>query len=328
MRAAIWTRYGPPEVLEVHDIATPRPGDNEILVRVRAANVFPGDAELRGFQIHLLYWLPLRLYIGVTRPRVKVLGQEFSGEVVAVGRNVTGFEAGDAVFSPTALGGAYAEYVALRPRVAAIKPANISFEEAATVSVSGLNALHFLRVGKVQAGQKILIYGAAGCIGTMAVQLGKVMGANVTAVDSTAKLAVLRDIGADTAIDYTEEDFAERGDVYDVAIDLVGKSDFWRTIGCIKPGGYYVHGNASTATMARRLWAPLVSGRKVRIALTSYRREDLLYLARLLEARRIKPVIDRQFSLEEIVEAHRYVDSGKKTGNVVISFPESAAEPQ
>jgi NADPH:quinone reductase-like Zn-dependent oxidoreductase len=321
MKAAIWTSYGPPEVLEVRDVEKPLPKDDEMLVRIAAANVFPGDCELRRFDIHnVLFWLPIRLFTGIRKPRIGVLGQELAGEVEAVGKAITRFKEGDQIFSPTAFGGAYAEYICLRERYATIKPAKTTLEEAATVSVGGLNALHLLREGDVRSGQKVLIYGAAGCIGTMAVQLAKVFGAEVTAVDSTVKLAALEAVGADHAIDYTHEDFTTNGETYDVIVDAVGKSPYSDSLRSLARGGYYVLGNPTLSTTIRAPWASMTTGRRVKIAMTRYQRANLNFLSELLTAGRIKPVIDRCYPLEEIVDAHRYVESGQKIGNVVITM--------
>lgn len=320
MKAVIWTAYGPPEVLKPGEVEAPAPKKHQVLVKIHAANVFPGDCEMRRFQIHPFFWLPLRLMAGIFKPRLQVLGQEFSGEVVAVGSRHTRFRVGDRIFAPTTMFGAYAEYIAVRGDVAAIKPGNVSHVEAAAVSVGGLNALDFLRTANVKPGDKILLHGAAGSIGTMAVQLAKVMGAEVTAIDSTHKLETLKAIGADHVIDYTQEDFTRNGVIYDAIIDFAGKSPFARSLKSIKPGGYYVHGNAPALTMIRRIWASRMSGRNVRIALTAYKQENLDYLRELLAAGRVKPVIDRCYPLDEIVEAHRYVDSGRKAGNVVLTI--------
>ncbi|MEQ8859937.1 MAG: NAD(P)-dependent alcohol dehydrogenase [Pseudomonadales bacterium] len=320
MKAAIWTKYGPPEVLRVRDIPEPVPKRGQILVRIAAANVFPGDCELRRFQIHPLWWLPLRLLSGITRPRWKILGQEFSGEVVAVADGASGFRVGDRILSPTGFGGAYAEYLCLRGEHAVPKPAAMSDIEASALSVGGLNALHFLRTARVAAGQKVVIYGAGGSIGTMAVQLAGVMGAEVTAVDAGYKLDALRALGAATVVDYQEEDFTGRGDVYDAIVDVVGQSPFQRCLRVLREGGCYVHGNASTRTMLRRLWASRQSGRNVRIALTGYRSDDLRYLTGLVESGRLRVVVDRCFPLADVVDAHRYVETGRKIGNVVLDI--------
>jgi 2-desacetyl-2-hydroxyethyl bacteriochlorophyllide A dehydrogenase len=322
MRAIIWQKYGPPDVLQLKEIETPIPKENEMLVKIIAATVFAGDCEMRGFNFPISFWLPLRLMFGLRKPKtkIKIPGQELAGEVEAVGREVTQFKKGDHVFAAAEKFGAYAEYVCLSDKnTTAIKPANMTFEEAATVPVGGLNALHFVRKGNVQKGQKVLINGAAGSIGTFAVQIAKTFGAEVTAVDSGKKLDMLRSIGADTVINYTQEDFTQNGETYDVIIDVVGKSPFSRSVRSLKKNGRYVLGNPRFSGLFRGMWTSMTSSKKVIVALTGYRTEDLVFLKELIEAGKIKTVIDRRYPLEEIAEAHRYVETGQKTGNVVIS---------
>jgi len=321
VRAAIWTAYGPPDVLEIRDAAKPTPRADELLVKVEAANVFPGDCELRRFDIHPFFWLPLRIMSGIRKPRrMRILGQEFAGTVEAVGSRVTHHRVGDRVFAPTALGGAYAEYVCIGERLATPIPPNTSFEAASCVAVGGLNALHFLRVGQVGPGKKVLLYGAGGSIGTMAVQLASLMGAEVTAVDRGDKLATLRKLGAHRVIDYQREDFTASGERFHAIVDLPGKSPYRRTIGMLAPGGRYVLGNASAFAMLRSL------GRsRVKVALTGYRPADLRYLRDCLASNDIRAVIDRCFALDDIVQAHRYVESGQKVGNVVLIIGSAAA---
>jgi NADPH:quinone reductase-like Zn-dependent oxidoreductase len=324
MKAAIWTAYGPPEVLEVHEIPTPKPKPDQVLVKIAASNVFPGDCELRGFDLHALFWLPLRVYIGILKPRrVSILGQEFAGEVVDVGSAVTGFDVGDRVVAPTGMGGTYAEFIAQKPDLIVKIPDAVSYEDACSLSVGGLNALHFLEVGNVGEGQHVLLFGAGGSIGTMAIQLAKLKGAEITVVEHPDKLDVLKSVGADHVIEYTTEDFTQNGQVHDVIVDFPGKSPFRRSLTSLKPGGYYVHGNGSTATMIRRTWASRLSGRNVRIALAGYEREDLEYLVQLMAEGKLKAVIDKRYSLEQIVEAHRYVETGAKTGNVILEIGDS-----
>jgi NADPH:quinone reductase-like Zn-dependent oxidoreductase len=244
------------------------------------------------------------------------------GEIEAIGKEVTLFRKGDQVFAPTDRNfGAYAEYVCLPDTHSmAIKPANMTFEEAATIPVGGLNALHFLRKEYIQSGQKVLINGAAGSIGSYAVQIAKSFGAEVTAVDSTRKLDMLRSIGADHVIDYTQEDFTQNGETYDVIVDVVGKSPFSRSVRSLEPNGRYILGNPRFSGAIRGLWTSMTGSRKVMAALTDYKTGDLVFLRELVEAGKIKSVIDKRFPLDQIAEAHRYVETGQKTGHVVIAL--------
>lgn len=323
MKAAIWTRYGPPEVLELKEVETPTPANDEVLVRIIAATVFAGDCEMRAFDFPASFWLPLRLMFGFTKPRKKVQipGQELAGVVEAVGKDITGIKKGDEIFAPLEKFGGCAEYACLNVKNAmAIKPANMNFEEAATVPVGGLNALHFVRSANVGSGDKILINGAAGSIGTFAVQIAKTLGAHVTAVDSTKKLDMLRTIGADAVIDYTQEDFTLNGETYDVIIDVVGTSPYSRSVRSLNENGRYILGNPRFSGFFRGLWTSMTSSKKVIAAMTGYRSTDLVFLKELIEASKLRTVIDRRYSLEQIVDAHRYVESGRKTGHVVITI--------
>ncbi len=322
MKAVIWPTYGPPDVLQLKEVETPTPKEDEVLIRIVAATVFAGDCEMRAFDFPASFWIPLRLMFGFTKPRKKVQipGQELAGEIEAVGKDITQFKRGDLVFAPSETFGAYAEYVCLSGKNAmAIKPANMSFEEAATVPVGGLNALHFVRKGKIHKGEKVLINGAAGSIGTFAVQIAKIFGAEVAAVDSAKKLDMLRSIGADAVIDYTQEDFTANGETYDVIIDVVGKSPYSRSVKSLKEGGRFVLGNPRFSGFFRGLWTSLMSSKKVIAALTAYRSEDLVFLKELIETGKMKTMIDRRYPLEQIAEAHRYVETGQKTGHVVIN---------
>jgi NADPH:quinone reductase-like Zn-dependent oxidoreductase len=321
MRAITWPKYGPPDVLELEEVEKPVPGDKQVLIKIFAATVFAGDCEMRRFDFPISFWLPLRLMFGLIKPRIKIMGQELAGEIEATGIEVTEFRKGDPVFAPTDMKfGAYAEYICLAStHPIAIKPVNMTHEEAATLPTGGLNALHFIRKGKVRSGQKVLINGAAGSIGTFAVQIARTFGAEVTAVDSTKKLDMLLSIGADHVIDYTQEDFTQNGLLYDVIIDVVGKSPFARSVRSLKPEGRYVLGNPRLSGMVRGLWTSILGSKKVIIALAAYKTEDLEFLKELVETGKIKSVIDRRYPLEQIVEAHRYVESGRKTGNVVIT---------
>ncbi|MCB1669916.1 MAG: NAD(P)-dependent alcohol dehydrogenase [Gammaproteobacteria bacterium] len=324
MKAVIWTRYGPPETLVVREMDKPEPRAGEVLIRNSVANIFAGDAELRRFQMHALFWLPIRLVVGVFRPRIKILGQEFAGTIEAVGEGVSDFAPGDRVFAPTGLGGAYAEFLCQKTRWLTRIPDDVSFDEAACIAVGGSSALHFLRVGQVKAGDKVLLNGAGGSIGTLAVQLAKLMGAEVTAVDHHRKLSTLLGLGADHVVDYEQEDFADRESAYDVIVDIVGKASYSPCLKALKPGGYLVLGNAPSGQMLRRFWGAYSTDRKVRIAIAGYHREDLEYLATLLAEEKIKPVIERSYTIEQMVEAHRYLDSGRKTGNVLLQMATDA----
>jgi NADPH:quinone reductase-like Zn-dependent oxidoreductase len=325
VKAAIWTKYGPPDVLRIRDIPKPEPGDGEVLVRIVATSVFAGDCELRKFDFPVSFWLPLRLMFGLFKPRIRIMGQEFAGVIEAVGKNVEGFSAGDEVFAPTEASlGAYAEYLCL-PSTHPIskKPANLSFAEAATIPVGGLNALHFLRKAEVRTGDKVLINGAGGGIGTIAIQLAKAAGATVTAVDHRDKLAALGALGADHVIDHTREDFTRNGERYDVIIDIAGRSHYSRSVRSLVKDGRYILGNPRLTGALRSLLTKLISGRRVIVAVAPYRKEDLEYLRGTIEAGKVRAVVDRTWPLDSIAEAHAYVDSGKKTGSVAIIVAEN-----
>ncbi len=325
MKAIVWTKYGPPDVLQLKEVEKPTPKDNEVLIRIYATTVTAGDCEIRSLKFSLLLRFLMRLGFGFRKPkRITILGSELAGEIESVGKDVKLFRKGDQVFGNTGAGlGAYAEYVCLpeegKAGVVAIKPANMTYEEATAVTVGGLEALHFLRKGNIQSGQKVLINGAGGSIGTMAVQLAKSFEAKVTGVDSTRKLDMLRSIGADKVIYYTQEDFTKSGETYDVIFDVVGKASFSGCIRSLKKKGIYLLANPRLSLYIRRLWTLMTSSKKVISGLTSYKTENLIFLKELIEAGKIKSVIDRHYPLEQIAEAHRYVETGQKTGNVVIT---------
>ena len=321
MKAIVYTEYGSPDVLQLKEVEKPTPKDNEVLIRIYATTVTAGDCELRSFKIPLFIWLPLRLYMGLRKPRKKILGQELAGEIESVGKDVKLLRTGDQVFAATGFHfGAYAEYICLpEDGVLAIKPANMTCEEAAAVPVGGLEALHFLRKGNIQSGQKVLINGAGGSIGTFAVQLANSFGAEVTGVDSTEKLDMLCSIGADHVIDYTQEDFTKSGETYDVIFDVVGKSSFSRSVRSLKHNGRYLLANAGLSQMVQGRWTSMRSSKKVILGAASEKTEDLIFLKGLIEAGKMKPIIDRRYPLEQIAEAHRYVEKGHKKGNVVIT---------
>ena len=325
MKAIIFTEYGPPDVLQLKEIEKPAPKDNEVLIKIYAATVTAGDCEVRRFQIHILFWLPLRVYMGIRKPRRRILGYELAGEIEAVGKNVRLFKKGDQVFGATGIGfGAYAEYICLsEKRMLAIKPANMTYEEATAVPMGGYNALHFLRKGNIQSGQKVLIYGTSGSIGTVAVQLAKYFGVIVTGVCSTANLELVKSLGADKVIDYTKEDFTKSGETYDIIFDTVGKSSYSRSIKSLKNKGFYLLANPGLLQMVRGLWTSVTSSKKVIFQFASEKTEDLIFLKELIEAGKIKSVIDRCYPLEQIVEAHQYVEKGHKKGNVVITLEQN-----
>lgn len=325
MKAVAWTKYGSPDVLQVREVEKPAPEDNEVLIRIRATTVTAGDCELRSLSLPLYFSLPLRIWLGFRRPRdTTIPGTELAGEIGAAGKDVTQFKVGDAVFGSAGMSlGANAEYICLPEEsdegTLALKPANMTYEEAATVPFGGLDALHFLRKATIQSGQKVLINGAGGSIGTFAVQLAKHFGAEVTGVDSAEKLDMLRSIGADHVIDYAQEDFTQNGETYDVIFDVVGKSSFSGSIRSLREKGFYLLANPRLPHMIRGLWTSMVSSKQVITQVASQKTEDLIFLRGLVEAGKITTVIDRRYPLAQIVEAHRYVETGRKAGHVVIT---------
>ena len=296
MKAIVKTKSGPPDVLELREVEKPVPQDDQVLVRVHAATVTQGDVVLR--RLPFLLWIPMRIMLGLRRKRIP--GTELAGEIQAIGRAVTAFSPGDQVFGTTdrAGAGSYAEYVCLSEDAAlAPKPSNVGYEESAAVPVGGVTALHFLRSGKIQAGQRVLIYGASGSVGTFAVQLARHFGAEVTGVCSTRNVELVKVLGAGTVVDYTKEDFTEGGERYDLIFDAVGKTSAAESEKALAPGGTFV---------------------TVQKGLARVNTDDLLLLKELVEAGEIRPVIDRRYPLEQAAEAHAYVEKGHKVGNVVI----------
>jgi NADPH:quinone reductase-like Zn-dependent oxidoreductase len=323
MRAAVCTAYGPPEVVQLTDVAKPVPKDDEVLVRIRATTVSAADCELRRFEFPGWVWVAMRLWSGIRRPRHRVLGQELAGDVEAVGTNVGALRAGDRVFAATGIGlGAHAEYLCLRehPQTGAITtmPANLSYEEAAAVPYGGGEALQFLRKGGVRSGQRVLVNGAGGSFGTFAVQLAKILGAHVTAVDSAPKLEMLRAIGADRVVDYSQEDVSAGPETYDVIFDVVRNTPSGRLVRLLNQSGCFLMANPGFLQLLRARWASRGTKKRVVMGASSGTSEDLAYLRGLLEAGTLRPVVDRTFPLEQIVEAHRYAESGQKLGNVVV----------
>jgi NADPH:quinone reductase-like Zn-dependent oxidoreductase len=322
MKAIICPKYGPPEVLQLKQVARPIPKDNEVLIKNNATTVLMGDCEIRGNnfpQYSLGLKLLVRLGFGIRGPRNKILGQQLAGEIKAVGKNVTRFKEGDQVFAATGLSmGAYAEYTCLRETAAITKkPVNMTFEEASTIPIGGSEALFFLNQVNITRGQRILINGAGGSIGIIAVQLAKNNGAEVTAVDSAGKFDMVRSLGADHVIDYLEEDFTERGETYDFIFDIVGKAPFEGCMGSLVDGGVYMLGNGSVSRGNR-------AGAKKQNKITldgpaDYTSKYLVILKSLIEGDKLKTFIDRTYLLEQMAEAHWFVEQGGKKGNVVVT---------
>ena len=323
MKAIVCTAYGGPDVLRIEEVEKPRPKAGEVLVKVRATTVSRADCEIRRFEFPAWIWLPIRLAFGVVRPRVRILGQEFAGEVEALGDGATSFAPGDRVYGTTGIGlGAYAEYVRVGGRragsVVAPLPAAMSYAEAAAVPYGAMEALRFLRKAGVGAGQRVLVIGAGGSFGTYAVQLAKHAGAAVVAVDSGGKLEMLRELGADEVIDYTMRDFADGAGDFDIVFDIIGRAPYGRVARLLRPGGRYVAANPDTAQLIRGLWASLTGDKKMIFSSGAVRDEHLRAVTELVETGALRPIIDRRYPLERMAEAHRYAETEQKLGNIVI----------
>jgi NADPH:quinone reductase-like Zn-dependent oxidoreductase len=325
MKAVVHTKYGSPKVLQIKEIEKPTPKDNEILVKVHAVEATKSDCEMRSFKFAVKwFWVPLRLALGVFKPRRHVLGGYFAGEVVSVGKDVEKFKEGEQVFGSAGFGmGCYAEYVTLADTCTIVpKPSNSSFEEAAAVPLGGLNALHFLRKARIQKGEKVLINGAGGSIGTFAVMIAKTMGAEVTAVDSAIKGEMLRSIGADHFVDYYKEDFAKAGKAYDVIFDMVASSSYSDCIESLAPNGRYLMANPRFSDMLRSVLTSKNSDKSVSFAFAGEKEEELLTLKEMIELRQITPIIDKIYGVEQVAEAHEKVENEQRLGPVVLSFKE------
>ena len=323
MKAIVCTAYGGPDVLRLEEVAKPRPRPGEVLVRVHATTASRADCEIRRFEFPAWVWLPIRLAFGVVRPRVRILGQEFAGEVEAVGDGTTSFTPGDRVYGTTGIKlGAYAEYVCAGGRrvgsLVAPMPAAMDYAEAAALPYGAMEALRFLRKGGIGAGQRVLIIGAGGSFGTYAVQLAKHAGAEVVAVDSAGKLEMLREIGADQVVDYTRQDFTDGSGDFDIVFDVIGRAPFGSVTGLLRPGGRYVVGMPHTTQLIRGLLASLTGGGKMIFSSGTANDEHLRAVTELVETGELRPVIDRRYPLEQTAEAHRYADSEQKLGNIVI----------
>jgi len=321
MKAIVYTQYGPPEVVHLQEVERPSPKGNEVLIKIHATTVNRTDC---GFRLPRPFIV--RFFSGLFRPKRKILGSELAGEIEATGKDVTLFKKGDQVFGLTDNSfGAHAEYKCL-PETASIvtKPANMNFDEAAAVCDGAILALSQIKRLDLQKGQKILIYGASGSIGSAGVQLAKHFGAKVTAVCNTKNLELLKSLGAEELIDYTKDDFTKNGRVYDVVIDAVGKSSFFRCKNLLKDGGVYISTDLGFLSQNPflALWTRFIGKKRVLFPIPKDSKEDIMFLKELIEAGKYKAVIDRRYPLEQIVEAYRYVETGQKTGNVVITVCE------
>ncbi len=301
MKAIICTKYGPPEVLQLKDVEKPTPRENEIRIKIYATAVTASDCIVRGFNVPVKFRIPMGLALGFSKPRNPILGMVTAGEIESLGKDVKNFKKGDMVYTFNIMRfGGYAEYTCLpENEVIAIKPSNLSYEEAAAIPYGGMIALHYLKKGNIQSGQKILIYGASGAVGTSAVQLARYFKASVTGVCSTANLGLVKSLGADAVVDYTKEDCTDGRDLYDFVFDAVGKKKSSKLpfTKALAPDGKFISVDDGSPKL---------------------RREDLIFLTKLVETGQIKPVIDKCYPLEQIVDAHRYVEMGHKKGNVVI----------
>ena len=323
MKAIIHSKYGPPDELQLNEVAKPVPGDNEVLIKIHATTVTTSDCNIRNLTfVPKVFWLPMRLQFGFTKPVNNILGFDLAGIIEGVGKDVTRFKQGDHVFGTTEpLYGAHAEYICLPENgVLTKKPANMTFEEAATIPVIANTALHFINdMGNVQAGQRVLINGASGGIGTFAVQLVKYYGAEVTGVCSTSNLDMVKSLGADKVIDYTKDDFTKTGETYDVIFDAVGKSSFSRCKGSLTENGIYLVTLPKLVVLLQTMWTSKMGSKRVKMEGAPAKIENLVYLKELIEAGVLNTVIDRRYPLEQIVDAFKYVEKGHKKGNVVIT---------
>jgi len=320
MKAIVYEIYGTPEVLHLKEVEKPTPEDNEVLVKIHATTVTKYDCWARNSTAPPGFWLPSRIASGIRKPKQTILGTDFAGKIESVGVAVKRLKKGDQVFGFTSRLGANAEYMCMPEEGVAVKPANMTYEEAAAVVQGGLTALYFLRKGNIQPGQKVLIFGASGGIGIYAVQLAKYYGAEVTGVCSTPKLAMVKSLGADQVIDYTKEDFTKNAQTYDIIFDTVGKTSASRSLRSLEEKGLYILATFGLVMLIRALWLTRKSTKRAIFGVIEESADDLITLKELIEAGEIKPVIDRSYPLEQTAEAHRYVETGHKKGSVVITM--------
>ncbi len=324
MKAMVANQYGSPEVLQIQEVAKPSSKDHEILVRVRASTVNAGDSRMRSFTVPAMLWLPSRIFLGVRGPKQPIFGMELAGEVEEIGRSVTRFKIGDKVFASTLAEnfGAHAEYKCL-PEDAAVAAisGSATYEQAATLPICANTALHFLKQANIQPGQRVLINGASGSVGTFAVQLARYFGAEVTAVCSTRNVELVKSLGAGRVIDYTQADFTQDGVQYDVVFDAVGKTTLAQCARSLKKDGYYLH-TALVLPDLKSWWHAKTTGKRIVRGTATPTPESLAFLIELVAAGRLRPVLDRCYPLAQLVDAHRYVDTGHKKGNVVVIMPQ------
>ena len=322
MKAVVYEKYGPPEVLQLTEIEKPTPKNDEILIKIHATTVTSGDWRVRSLTVPTGFRLIMRLVFGISKPKQPILGTELAGVVESIGSEVKKFKVGDDVFAfSDAAMGCHAEYKCMSEEGAvALKPSSLTYDEAAAMSFGGTTALDFFRRGKLQRGESVLVIGASGGVGTAAVQLAKHFGAKVTAVCSTANIALVRSLGAGDVIDYKQEDFTKNGITYDVIVDTVGTAPFSLSKTSLKEGGRLLMVLAGLPDMVWIPWVLMTSSKKFIAGPATARAEDLRFLAGLAEAGEFKPVIDRRFPFEQIVEAHRHVDAGHKKGNVIVTL--------
>jgi NADPH:quinone reductase-like Zn-dependent oxidoreductase len=329
MKAIVHTKYGPPDVLQLKEVERPAPKGNDILIKIHATTVNYGDITVRNFRniplkkfnMPLLLWLPTRIMFGFWKPKKKILGSEFAGDIEAVGKDVKRFKKGDPVFGYRGpLMGTNAEYLCMpEAGLVAIKPANMSYEEVSTIPYGATTAWHILRKANIRSGQKVLINGASGSIGSAAVQIAKYYGAEVTGICGTPRLEFVKSLGADMVIDYTREDFTQSGETYDLIFDVLGKSSFAQCKRSLKQNGCYLLASFKMKQIFLMLWTSIFGNRKVMCVVTPEKIENLISIKELMEAGKLKSIIDKRFPLEQTAEAHRYVEQGHKKGNIVIT---------